>query len=74
MYACLYRPPAPDTADDQRGTRGTRGELRRSAGDLLPCLMDLHLPPELEAKLSRLAAETGRNVDQVALDLLKAEK
>src|SRR5882762_5969017 len=33
-------------------------------------LMDLHVPPELEAKLSRLAAESGRNVDQVALDLL----
>ena len=32
--------------------------------------MDLHVPPELEAKLSRLAAESGRNVDQVALDLL----
>ena len=32
--------------------------------------MDLHVPPELEAKLNRLAAETGRNADQVALDLL----
>ena len=32
--------------------------------------MNLQLPPELEAKLSRLAAETGRTVDQVALDLL----
>lgn len=32
--------------------------------------MDLHVPPELEAKLNRLAADTGRNVDQVALDLL----
>ena len=32
--------------------------------------MDLHVPPELEAKLSRLAAESGRNVDHVALDLL----
>jgi predicted transcriptional regulator len=38
--------------------------------DLLPYLMDLHVPPELEAKLSRLAAESGRNVDQVALDPL----
>jgi predicted transcriptional regulator len=27
-------------------------------------------PPELEAKLTRLAAETGRTIDQVALDLL----
>jgi predicted transcriptional regulator len=32
--------------------------------------MDLHVPPELEAKLNRLAAETGRRADQVALDLL----
>ena len=32
--------------------------------------MDLHVPPEVEAKLHRLAAETGRNADQVALDLL----
>ena len=33
-------------------------------------LMNLHVPPELEAKLTRLAAETGRTVDEVALDLL----
>lgn len=32
--------------------------------------MDLHVPPELEAKLSRLAAESDRNVDEFALDLL----
>ena len=32
--------------------------------------MDLQVPPELDAKLIRLAAETGRTVDQVALDLL----
>ena len=32
--------------------------------------MTLQVPPELEAKLNRLAAETGRTVDQVALDLL----
>jgi predicted transcriptional regulator len=32
--------------------------------------MNLQLPPELEAKLTRLASETGRTVDQVALDLL----
>lgn len=32
--------------------------------------MNLHVPPELEAKLNRLAARTGRNTDQVALDLL----
>ena len=32
--------------------------------------MNLRVPPELEARLNRLAAETGRTVDQVALDLL----
>jgi predicted transcriptional regulator len=32
--------------------------------------MNLQVPPELEAKLTRLAAETGRTADQVALDLL----
>ena len=32
--------------------------------------MNLQVPPELEAKLNRLAAETGRSVDQVALALL----
>ena len=32
--------------------------------------MNLQVPPELEAKLTRLAAQTGRPVDQVALDLL----
>jgi predicted transcriptional regulator len=32
--------------------------------------MNLQVPPELEAKLIRLATETGRSVDQVALDLL----
>ena len=32
--------------------------------------MTQQVPPELEAKLTRLAAETGRTVDQVALDLL----
>jgi predicted transcriptional regulator len=32
--------------------------------------MTLQIPPELEAKLTRLAAQTGRTVDQVALELL----
>ena len=32
--------------------------------------MNLQVLPELEAKLTRLAAETGRTADQVALDLL----
>jgi predicted transcriptional regulator len=32
--------------------------------------MNLQVPPELEAKLTRMAAETGRTADQVALDLL----
>jgi len=32
--------------------------------------MELQLPPELEARLSRLAAQSGRTLDQLALDLL----
>jgi predicted transcriptional regulator len=32
--------------------------------------VNLQVPPEREAKLTRLAAETGRTADQVALDLL----
>ena len=32
--------------------------------------MNLQVPPDLEAKLTRLATETGRSVDQVALYLL----
>jgi predicted transcriptional regulator len=32
--------------------------------------MELRVPPELEAKLTRMAAESGRTADQVALDLL----
>jgi predicted transcriptional regulator len=34
--------------------------------------MNLPVPPELEAKLTRMAAETGRTVDQVAIDLLSS--
>ena len=33
-------------------------------------IMELHVPPELEAKLNRLAADTGRDVEQLVLDLL----
>ncbi|MGH9371633.1 MAG: CopG family ribbon-helix-helix protein [Vicinamibacterales bacterium] len=32
--------------------------------------MELRVPPELEAKLNRLAADTGRSAEQLALDLL----
>jgi predicted transcriptional regulator len=32
--------------------------------------MELHLPPELEDKINKLAASTARRADQVALDLL----
>ena len=32
--------------------------------------MNLQVPAELAAKLTRLATETGRTADQVALDLL----
>lgn len=33
-------------------------------------VMNLQMPPELDARLTRLAAETGHTVNQVALDLL----
>jgi predicted transcriptional regulator len=32
--------------------------------------MNLQVPPELEAKLARVAEETGRTLHEVALDLL----
>ena len=52
---------------NEDGGRGHIDKLRnRSYADL----MNLQVPPELEAKLTRLAADTGRTVDQVALDLL----
>jgi predicted transcriptional regulator len=50
--------PIPDTKIDNLPNRSYAG------------FMNLQVPPELEAKLTRLAAETGRTVDQVALDLL----
>ena len=54
FYACARLLPSIDTVRN------------RSYADL----MNLQVPPELEAKLARLAAETGRTADQVALDLL----
>lgn len=32
--------------------------------------MNLHVPPELEAKLAQLAAETGQSTEDIALHLL----
>lgn len=32
--------------------------------------MELHIPPDLEARLNRLAEGTGRSAEQCALDLL----
>jgi predicted transcriptional regulator len=32
--------------------------------------MELHVPPDLEAKLNRLAETTWRTVEQLAMDLL----
>jgi hypothetical protein len=32
--------------------------------------MELRVPPDLEAKLNRLAESTGRTAEQLALDLL----
>lgn len=34
--------------------------------------MELHVPPELEAKLNRLAADSGREPEQLALELLSS--
>jgi hypothetical protein len=42
----------------------------RACDALYAGFMNLQVPPELEARLTRLATETGRSVDQVALDLL----
>lgn len=50
--------PIPDTKIDKLRNRSYAG------------LVNLLVPPELEAKLARLVAETGRTVDQVALDRL----
>jgi predicted transcriptional regulator len=50
--------PIPDTKIDNLPNRSYAG------------FMNLQVPPELEAKLTRMAAETGRTADQVALDLL----
>jgi predicted transcriptional regulator len=54
----MYSLQLPDTKIDKL--------QNRSYADL----MNLQVPPELEAKLTRLAAQTGRTVDQVTLDLL----
>ena len=32
--------------------------------------MNLHIPPDLEAKLTQLASETGRTTEAIALHLL----
>jgi predicted transcriptional regulator len=42
-------------------------DLQRSYADS----MDLQVPSEIAAKLVRLAEQTGRTADQVALDLLR---
>ncbi len=34
--------------------------------------MELHLPADLEARLNRLATDTGREAEQVAVELLQA--
>ena len=48
----------------------TSRRLTPNVGAPYAGFMNLQVPPELEAKLTRLAAETGRTADQVALDLL----
>ena len=57
-----------------RRHEGDKGTLR-AAGTLMSSVaadagITRKVPPELEAKLTRLATETGRTVAQVALDLL----
>jgi predicted transcriptional regulator len=65
-----------DLCSGASGQANDRGELAvKSAVDTnvdapYAGFMNLRVPPELEAKLTRLAAETGRTADQVAIDLL----
>jgi len=72
--ALSRRQPLALTADrDGRKGRFTRlygASIDRSSDPSYADLMNLQGPPELEAKLTRPAAETGRTADQVALDLL----
>ena len=58
--------------DGRKPTWSTLVSCRLTALSMHPTLvfMNLQVPPELEAKLTRLAAETGRTADQVAIDLL----
>ena len=53
-----------------RGEVGGMSAVATNVDALYAGFMNLHVPPELEARLTRLAAETGRTADQVALDLL----
>ena len=67
--ASKFYTPSPPMAQADRRMRG------KSAVDTIveapyAGSMNLQVPPEFEAKLTRLAAETGRTADQVALDLL----
>ena len=60
----------PASAQPATTEHAQTGRMGFKDDDLLPCHMDLHVPPELAAKLSRLAAESDRKVDEFALDLL----
>lgn len=42
----------------------------RSAVPSYAAIMNVRIPPELEAKLARMAVESGRTASEVALDLL----
>jgi len=68
------RQPFALTAGRPRGNRSLsvayNATIDRPLDPSYADLMNLQVPPELEAKLTRLAAETGRTADQVALDLL----
>jgi predicted transcriptional regulator len=63
--------PALAQADKRmRGKSAGKWAVDTNVGAPYAGFMNLQVPPDLEAKLARLASETGRTVDQVALDLL----
>lgn len=61
--------PSPPMAQADKRMRGLSA-IDAIVEALYAGFMNLRVPPELEARLTRLAEETGRTVDQVALDLL----
>ena len=68
LFCKLYTPLQPVAQADKRVR--DRPAVDSVVDAPYAGFMNLQVPPELEAKLTRLATETGRSVDQVALDLL----